>query len=159
MRGIDPLAFRMRNERSTIWATFPLTLIKKWILWIEVYFSFFIYFFFFVSLFLFFFFYLFLLFFFISFFFSFFISFSFSFLSFSFYLIYFNNLFVWYIVQHSSKKKSSGSHSTVCKHWLIAKMHPVGFEPTHLSIAVLETAPLDRSGTNAFIHVWKKYKQ
>ena len=30
------------------------------------------------------------------------------------------------------------------------KMHPVGFEPTHLSIAVLETAPLDHSGTNAF---------
>ena len=93
-----------------------------------------------------------------------FFSFSFSlflflFLSFSFYLIFFNNLFVWYIVQHSSKKKSSGSHSTVCKHWLIVKMHPVGFEPTHLSIAVLETAPLDRSGTNAFIHVWKKYKQ
>ena len=29
------------------------------------------------------------------------------------------------------------------------KMHPVGFEPTHLSIAVLETAPLDHSGTNA----------
>ena len=28
-------------------------------------------------------------------------------------------------------------------------MHPVGFEPTHLSIAVLETAPLDHSGTNA----------
>ena len=134
MRGIDPLAFRMRNERSTIWATFPLTLIKKWILldWGIFLFisSFFLYFFF--------------------------ISFSFSFF---FYLIYFNNLFVWYIVQHSSKKKSSGSHSTVCKHWLIAKMHPVGFEPTHLSIAVLETAPLDRSGTNAFIHVWKKYKQ
>ena len=132
MRGIDPLAFRMRNERSTIWATFPLTLIKKWILldWGIFLFisSFFLYFFF--------------------------ISFSFSF-----YLIYFNNLFVWYIAQHSSKKKSSGSHSTVCKHWLIAKMHPVGFEPTHLSIAVLETAPLDRSGTNAFIHVWKKYKQ
>ena len=137
MRGIDPLAFRMRNERSTIWATFPLTLIKKWILldWGIFLFisSFFLYFFF--------------------------ISFLFLFLSFSFYLIYFNNLFVWYIVQHSSKKKSSGSHSTVCKHWLIAKMHPVGFEPTHLSIAVLETAPLDRSGTNAFIHVWKKYKQ
>ena len=137
MRGIDPLAFRMRNERSTIWATFPLTLIKKWILldWGIFLFisSFFLYFFF--------------------------ISFLFLFLSFSFYLIYFNNLFVWYIVQHSSKKKSSGSYSTVCKHWLIAKMHPVGFEPTHLSIAVLETAPLDRSGTNAFIHVWKKYKQ
>ena len=31
----------------------------------------------------------------------------------------------------------------------ILKMHPVGFEPTHLSIAVLETAPLDHSGTNA----------
>ena len=30
-------------------------------------------------------------------------------------------------------------------------MHPVGFEPTHLSIAVLETAPLDRSGTNALL--------
>ncbi len=34
------------------------------------------------------------------------------------------------------------------------KMHPVGFEPTHLSIAVLETAPLDRSGTNAYIIVF-----
>ena len=32
-----------------------------------------------------------------------------------------------------------------------SKMHPVGFEPTHLSIAVLETAPLDRSGTNALL--------
>ena len=33
--------------------------------------------------------------------------------------------------------------------FLVEKMHPVGFEPTHLSIAVLETAPLDHSGTNA----------
>ena len=32
------------------------------------------------------------------------------------------------------------------------KMHPVGFEPTHLSIAVLETAPLDHSGTNASLY-------
>ena len=32
----------------------------------------------------------------------------------------------------------------------VYKMHPVGFEPTHLAIAVLETAPLDRSGTNAY---------
>ena len=31
-------------------------------------------------------------------------------------------------------------------------MHPVGFEPTHLSIAVLETAPLDHSGTNASLY-------
>ena len=31
----------------------------------------------------------------------------------------------------------------------LAKMHPVGFEPTHLSISVLETDPLDHSGTNA----------
>ena len=30
-----------------------------------------------------------------------------------------------------------------------AKMHPVGFEPTHLSIAELKSAPLDHSGTNA----------
>ena len=37
-------------------------------------------------------------------------------------------------------------------------MHPVGFEPTHLSIAVLETAPLDRSGTNAYIIVFIKKK-
>ena len=29
------------------------------------------------------------------------------------------------------------------------KMHPVGFEPTHLSIAELKSAPLDHSGTNA----------
>ena len=36
----------------------------------------------------------------------------------------------------------------------VYKMHPVGFEPTHLSIAVLETAPLDRSGTNAYINVF-----
>ena len=28
-------------------------------------------------------------------------------------------------------------------------MHPVGFEPTHLSIAELKSAPLDHSGTNA----------
>ena len=32
---------------------------------------------------------------------------------------------------------------------LLAKMHPVGFEPTHLSIAELKSAPLDHSGTNA----------
>ena len=34
-------------------------------------------------------------------------------------------------------------------------MHPVGFEPTHLSIAVLETAPLDHSGTNASISIFE----
>ena len=34
---------------------------------------------------------------------------------------------------------------------LLEKMHPVGFEPTHLAIAVLETAPLDHSGTNAYV--------
>lgn len=28
-------------------------------------------------------------------------------------------------------------------------MHPVGFEPTHLTIAELKSAPLDHSGTNA----------
>ena len=44
----------------------------------------------------------------------------------------------------------------VCRQWRElwsgkSKMHPVGFEPTHLSIAVLETAPLDRSGTNALL--------
>ncbi len=35
--------------------------------------------------------------------------------------------------------------------WLqkFTKMHPVGFEPTHLSIAELKSAPLDHSGTNA----------
>ena len=31
-------------------------------------------------------------------------------------------------------------------------MHPGGFEPTHLAIAVLETAPLDHSGTNASLY-------
>ena len=36
--------------------------------------------------------------------------------------------------------------------FFFAKMHPVGFEPTHLSIAVLETAPLDHSGTNASLY-------
>ena len=33
--------------------------------------------------------------------------------------------------------------------FLFIKMHPVGFEPTHLSIAELKSAPLDHSGTNA----------
>ena len=33
-------------------------------------------------------------------------------------------------------------------------MHPVGFEPTHLAIAVLETAPLDHSGTNASLYIF-----
>ena len=33
--------------------------------------------------------------------------------------------------------------------YLLVKMHPVGFEPTHLSIAELKSAPLDHSGTNA----------
>ena len=33
------------------------------------------------------------------------------------------------------------------------KMHPVGFEPTHLSIAELKSAPLDHSGTNAFYYI------
>ena len=37
--------------------------------------------------------------------------------------------------------------------FFLAKMHPVGFEPTHLSIAVLETAPLDHSGTNASLYL------
>ena len=74
MRGIDPLAPRMRSECSTIWATSPTT-----------------------------------------------------------YYIplrpaFFSPLFFF------------------------AKMHPVGFEPTHLSIAVLETAPLDHSGTNASLY-------
>ena len=38
--------------------------------------------------------------------------------------------------------------------FFFAKMHPVGFEPTHLSIAVLETAPLDHSGTNASLYYY-----
>ena len=38
--------------------------------------------------------------------------------------------------------------------FFFAKMHPVGFEPTHLSIAVLETAPLDHSGTNAYLYYY-----
>ena len=70
MRGIDPLAPRMRSECSTIWATSPFCLLFS-----------------------------------------------------SFILPIF---------------------------W--QKMHPVGFEPTHLSIAVLETAPLDHSGTNASLY-------
>ena len=37
-------------------------------------------------------------------------------------------------------------HYLPCFLW---KMHPVGFEPTHLSIAELKSAPLDHSGTNA----------
>ena len=32
-------------------------------------------------------------------------------------------------------------------------MHPVGFEPTNLSIAELKSAPLDHSGTNAFYYI------
>ena len=38
--------------------------------------------------------------------------------------------------------------------FFLLKMHPVGFEPTHLSIAVLETAPLDHSGTNASLYIF-----
>ena len=86
MRGIDPLAPRMRSECSTIWATSPIT-------------------------------YLFI--------------FDFSFISFFFTWL----LFIIYMLS-------------------LEKMHPVGFEPTHLAIAVLETAPLDHSGTNAFYYYY-----
>ena len=41
-----------------------------------------------------------------------------------------------------------------CFYFILNKMHPVGFEPTHLSIAVLETAPLDHSGTNASLYYY-----
>ena len=34
-------------------------------------------------------------------------------------------------------------------------MHPVGFEPTHLAIAELKSAPLDHSGTNALIYKYR----
>ncbi len=34
---------------------------------------------------------------------------------------------------------------------LYFKMHWVGFEPTRMTTVVLETTPLDRSGTNAFL--------
>ena len=37
--------------------------------------------------------------------------------------------------------------------FFLLKMHPVGFEPTHLSIAELKSAPLDHSGTNAFYYI------
>ena len=37
------------------------------------------------------------------------------------------------------------------------KMHPVGFEPTHLSIAELKSAPLDHSGTNASCYIWSTF--
>ena len=37
------------------------------------------------------------------------------------------------------------------------KMHPVGFEPTHLSIAELKSAPLDHSGTNALHNSYKEH--
>ena len=37
--------------------------------------------------------------------------------------------------------------------YFFLKMHPVGFEPTHLSIAELKSAPLDHSGTNAFYYI------
>ena len=52
--------------------------------------------------------------------------------------------------------KSHDWHSFIIKYiifkaYLLIKMHPVGFEPTHLAIAVLETAPLDHSGTNALL--------
>ena len=36
-------------------------------------------------------------------------------------------------------------------------MHPVGFEPTHLSIAELKSAPLDHSGTNALHNSYKEH--
>ena len=39
------------------------------------------------------------------------------------------------------------------------KMHPVGFEPTHLSIAELKSAPLDHSGTNASCYLLFVYQR
>ena len=38
-------------------------------------------------------------------------------------------------------------------------MHPVGFEPTHLSIAELKSAPLDHSGTNALQYIYIRITQ
>ena len=54
-------------------------------------------------------------------------------------------------VHVSSALLIKGASSCVASVGTKSKMHPVGFEPTHLSIAVLETAPLDRSGTNALL--------
>ena len=83
MRGIDPLAPRMRSECSTIWATSPLP--PFWFIWL--------------------------------------------FLLPPSFLPYF---------------------------FPLEKMHPVGFEPTHLSIAELKSAPLDHSGTNAFYYYCRR---
>ena len=38
----------------------------------------------------------------------------------------------------------------------VRKMHRVGFEPTRFATVVLETTPLDHSGTDAFLFlVWR----
>ena len=50
MRGIDPLAFRMRNERSTIWATFPSLLYTYFFIFSSSFWIFILIFFFFLHI-------------------------------------------------------------------------------------------------------------
>ena len=123
MRGIDPLAPRMRSECSTIWATSPLLLILHA---------------------------------------------SFCPVPFSTTYILFRKNASGGVRTHASLDSRSWDgplrplghecfsilllYTLSCALTLfpfLNKMHPVGFEPTHLSIAELKSAPLDHSGTNA----------
>ena len=119
MRGIDPLAPRMRNECSTIWATSPIHYFIFMLLTLYV-------------------------------------------------LFLFSKNASGGVRTHASLDSRSWDgplrplghecfsillfypdsrvHYSPSFLW---KMHPVGFEPTHLSIAELKSAPLDHSGTNA----------
>ena len=58
------------------------------------------------------------------------------------------------MLYHLSYIPTTSSISNCLSYSFSIKMHPVGFEPTHLSIAELNSAPLDHSGTNAFYYYY-----